>query len=48
MRLFNYLSPGDDSSNIKFYDTYKRLLKVKYTYSEEVKSSLKPKISAKE
>ena len=26
MRLFNYLNPGDDCSNIKFYDTSKCLL----------------------
>ena len=48
MRLFNYLNPGDDYSNIKFYDTYKRLSKERYTNSEEVKSGLKPTISAKE
>ena len=48
MRLFNYLNPGDDYSNIKFNGTYKRLSKERYTNSEEVKSGLKPTISAKE
>ena len=48
MSLFNYLNPGDDCSNIKFYDTSKRLSEEKYTNSEEVKSGPKPKISAKE
>ena len=38
MCLFNYLNPGDDCSNIKFYDTSKRLSEEKYTNSEEVKS----------
>ena len=48
MHFFNYLNPEEDCSNIKFYDTSKRLLKEKFTNSEEVKSGLKPKISAKE
>ena len=48
MHLFNYLKPGDDCSNIKFYDTSKRLSEEKCTNSEEVKSGPKPKISAKE
>ena len=48
MRLFNYLNPGDDCSNIKFYVTSKRLSEEKYTNSEEVKSGPKPKIFAKE
>ena len=48
MRLFNYLNPGDDCSNIKFYSNSKRLSEEKYTNSEEVKSGPKPKISAKE
>ena len=38
MSLFNYLNPGDDCSNIKFYDTSKRLSEEKYTNSEEVNS----------
>ena len=48
MSLFNYLNPGDDCSNIKFYDTSKRLSEEKYTNSKEVKSGPNPKISAKE
>ena len=48
MRLFNYLNPGEDCSNITFYDTSKRFSEEKYTNSEEVKSGPKPKISAKE
>ena len=48
MRLLNCLNPGHDCSNIKFYDTSKRLSEEKYTNSEEVKSDPKPKISAKE
>ena len=48
MRLCNYLNPGDNCSNIKFYGTSKRLSEEKYTNSEEVKSGPKPKISAKE
>ena len=48
MSLFNYLSPGDDCSNIKFYGTSKHLSEEKYANSEEVKSGPKPKISAKE
>ena len=48
MRLFNYLNPGDDCSNIKFYETSKRLPEEKYKNSEEVKTGPKPKISAKE
>ena len=48
MRFFNYLNPGDECSNIKFYDTSKRLSEEKCTNSEEVKSGPKPQISAKE
>ena len=48
MRLFNYLYPGDNCSNIKFYDTSKRFSEEKYTNSEEVKSGQKPNTSAKE
>ena len=48
MRLFSYLNPGDDCSNIKFYETSKRLSEEKCINSEEVKSGPKPKISAKE
>ena len=48
MHLFNYLNPGDGSSDITFYDTSKHLSEGKYTNSEEVKSGPKPKISVKE
>ena len=48
MRLFNYLNPGDDCSNIKFFGTSKCLSEEKYTNSEEVKSGPKLKMSAKE
>ena len=48
MGFFNYLNPGYDSSNIKFYDTSKRLSEEKYANSEEVRSGPKLKNSAKE
>ena len=48
MRLFNYLNPGDECSNIRFHDTSKRFSEEKYTNSEKVRSGPKPKISAKE
>ena len=36
MRLFNYLNPGEDSSNIKCYDSFSPLSEEKYTNSKEV------------
>ena len=35
MCLCNYLNPGDDYSNIKFFDTSKRLSEEKYKFLQK-------------
>ena len=48
IRLFEYVNPGKDCINIKFYDTSEFLSEEKYKNFEKVKSGPKPKLSAKE
>ena len=42
------MNPGEDCTNIKFYDTSKRLLEERFTQSEDAKSGPKPKLPPRE